>query len=75
MSLNDLKISEIARIKDINCNDALKNRLYSFGIIRGAFIKVEAKTLTNSTLKISINNSKIALRANEASQIKVDYEK
>ena len=75
MSLNDLELEQIAKIKNINCNNILKNRLYSLWITKGALIKVEKKTLTNSTLKININDSKIAIRANEAAQIEVEYEK
>ncbi|WP_228284918.1 FeoA family protein [Aliarcobacter butzleri] len=43
MSLNDLELEQIAKIKNINCNNILKNRLYSLGITKGALIKVEKK--------------------------------
>ncbi|MFW2427722.1 FeoA family protein, partial [Aliarcobacter butzleri] len=62
MSLNDLELDHIAKIKNINCNYILKNRLYSLGIPKRALIKVEKKTLTNSPLKLNLNDSKIAIR-------------
>lgn len=73
MNLSELKIKETAQIVAINCDSVLKNRLYSFGIIKGAIIKVEEITLTKSTIEIKINQSKIALRMNEASKIEVKY--
>ena len=43
MTLNELKIKESAEIISINCDNVLKNRLYSFGIIKGA---IKAISLT-----------------------------
>ena len=73
MTLNELKIKESAEIISINCDNVLKNRLYSFGIIKGAIVKIEALTLTKSTIEIKINQSKIALRLSEAEKIEVKY--
>ena len=73
MTLNELKIKESAEVISINCDNVLKNRLYSFGIIKGAIVKIEELTLTKSTIEIKINQSKIALRMNEASKIEVKY--
>ena len=73
MTLNELKIKESAEIKSINCDNVLKNRLYSFGIIKGAIVKIEELTLTKSTIEIKINQSKIALRLSEAEKIEVKY--
>lgn len=75
MKLSDLKIKERAEIIDVNCDKILKNRLYSFGIIKGAFVTIEELTLTKSTIEIKINHSKIALRLSEASKIEVAYAK
>jgi ferrous iron transport protein A len=73
MTLNELKIKESAEIIAINCDNVLKNRLYSFGIIKGAIVKIEELTLTKSTIEIKINQSKIALRLSEAEKIEVKY--
>lgn len=71
MYLNDLDLNETAEIYEINCDDILKNRFYSFGIINGTKLKLTAKSLAKKTLEIKINNSKIALRASEAEKIRV----
>lgn len=73
MTLSELKKKESAQIVAINCDEVLKNRLYSFGIVKGATITVEETTLTKSTIEIKINQSKIALRLSEASKIEVKY--
>ncbi len=73
MKLSELKVKQTAQIVSIDCDSILKNRLYSFGITKGAIIKVEEITLTKSTIEIKINQSKIALRMNEASKIEVKY--
>ena len=73
MKLSDLKIKERAEIIDINCDSILKNRLHSFGIMKGAIVTIEELTLTKSTIEIKINHSKIALRLTEAEKIGVKY--
>ena len=73
MTLNELKIKESAEVISVNCDKVLKNRLYSFGIIKGAIVKIEELTLTKSTIEIKINQSKIALRLSEAEKIEVKY--
>ena len=75
MTLDQLNINESAIITAINCDEILKNRLYSFGIIKGVKIEIVELTLTKSTIEIKINQSKIALRLSEASKIEVTYEK
>lgn len=75
MTLNQLKINEKAVITAINCDEILKNRLYSFGISKGVEVQIVELTLTKSTMEIKINQSKIALRLSEASKIEVIYEK
>ena len=74
MSINDLIINQQAQVIEILCDDVLKNRLYSFGIIKGSSIYVTAKSIGKKTIEIKVNQSKIALRSSEASKIKVSYE-
>ena len=51
MTLDKLKLNEEAIISSINCDDIIRNRLYSFGIIKVQFLKVVAFTLTKVPLK------------------------
>ena len=71
MTLDQLQINESATITAINCDEILKNRLYSFGISKGIEVTLVEFTLTKSTFEIKVNQSKIALRLNEASKIEV----
>jgi ferrous iron transport protein A len=72
MTLDELNINESATILSIDCDSVLKNRFYSFGIVKGSIVHIEGITLARSTIEIKINNSKIALRLSEASVIKVE---
>lgn len=74
MSVNDLTINKQAKIVDILCDEILKSRLYSFGVVKGSSICVTAKSMGKKTVEIKINQSKIALRSSEASKIEVSYE-
>mgnify|MGYP003408822318 FL=1 len=71
MTLNQLKINESAIITAINFDEILKDRLYSFGISKGIKVTIIEFTLTKSTIEIKVNQSKIALRLNEAAKIEV----
>lgn len=72
MTLDKLKKGESATIKSINCNNELKNRFYSFGIVKGTEVFVEEQTMTKNTIKIKVNSTKIALRFSEAKTIEVE---
>jgi len=72
MTLDKLEIGNKAVVKAINCESALKNRFYSFGIIKGSIVTIEELTLTKSTIEIKINTTKVALRLKEASTIEVE---
>lgn len=71
MSLNELTVGDKALIEKIECDKNLRNRFYSFGIVKGANLSVEAITLAKSTMEICVNKTKIALRMSEAERIGV----
>ncbi len=75
MGLNELNIGDKAVVTSVNCDMALKNRLYSFGVVKGANIDVEELTMAKSTMKVKIGHTKIALRLSEAAAIGVEYAK
>jgi ferrous iron transport protein A len=72
MKLSDLKEKETATIKSINCNDDLKQRLYSFSIIQGSTVSINKISLRNNTIVVEIDNTEIILRVTEAKQIEVE---
>jgi len=71
MKLSELKVGEVGSIKKINAKEPLKSRLLSFGITRNQKIKILEHTLAKNTFEIEVNNTKIALREEEAEQIEV----
>lgn len=71
MRLSELEKGQTARITRIDAENDLKNRLMSFGVIRGAELRVEEHAPAKKTIKISIDATMIALRLEEAKQIEV----
>lgn len=61
----------IAKVVKINAKGALKQRLISFGLMKGAEVKMLECGLTKSTYEIKIGNVNIALRREEAELIEV----
>jgi len=72
MKLSELNVGQKATIKKIECNNDLKQRFYSFGIIRGAMIEVEKVSLAKNTIEINIEDTSIGLRLEEAKTIEVE---
>ncbi len=72
MKLSDLKKGQKAIIKKIDCNNELKQRFYSFGMIKGSTIEVENISLAKNTIEVNIEDTSIALRMEEAQAIEVE---
>ena len=72
MKLADLELNQKAIIKKIECKNELKQRFYSFGIIKGAEIFVEAISLARNTIEINIEDTSVGIRVEEAKTIEVE---
>ncbi len=72
MKLSDLKKDDRAIIKKINADKALKQRLSSFGVGKGAELSVETYSIGKKTYEIIVNDTMIALRDEEAKKIEVE---
>lgn len=72
MNLSDLNKKQKAAVKKINCKNDLKQRLYSFGIVRDAEIEVEAISFAKNTMEINVENTSIAIRIEEAKTVEVE---
>ncbi len=59
-------------VKKINANDALKQRLFSFGLVRGAEVEVVDCSLGKSVIELKVGNTLFALRKEEAQKIEVE---
>jgi ferrous iron transport protein A len=71
MKLSDLKINESSVITKISCTNDLKQRFYSFGIVKGATIMVEEISLARNTIEINVEDTSIGIRVEEANTIEV----
>jgi len=72
MRLSQLQKGERAIIKAILASPELKQRLYSFGVIRGEELEVRGHSLAKQTIEIDIDGTLIALRRDEADKIDVE---
>ena len=72
MKLSELPKDTEAKIIRINANEDLKQRFYSFGIIKGASIFVERVSLAKNTIEINVEDTDIGLRVIEADTIEVE---
>ncbi len=72
IKLSDLEINQEAIILKLNCQNDLKQRFYSFGIIKGATVFVEAISLAKNTMEINVEDTSIGIRVKEASTIEVE---
>jgi len=72
MTLDQIKENNTAKILRISCNDELKQRFYSFGIIKGAQILVEKISLAKNTIEITVDDTSVGMRIQEAKQIEVE---
>lgn len=72
--ISDLNIDEVAVVEKILAKEPLKGRLLSMGIVKGAKIRVIAHTLARQTWDILSNDTKVALRDEEANSVVVKVE-
>lgn len=71
MVLSDLHKGDKAEIVKIHADKALKDRLTSFGVMRGETLLVKGCSIAKQTMEIEIGSTLIALRADEAGKIEI----
>ncbi|CAA6802107.1 MAG: Iron transporter [uncultured Sulfurovum sp.] len=72
MNLIDLEKGNTATIVKIHAEKALKDRLNSFGVMRGEELTVKGCSLAKQTMEIQVGSTLIAVRADEAKMIEVE---
>ena len=72
MVLSDLRKGMKAEIVKIEADKALRDRLTSFGVMRGEILLVKGCSLAKQTMEIEVGSTLIALRADEAGKIAVE---
>ena len=70
--LSNCSKSEKLTVIRLDAASELKQRLISFGIMKGAVIEVLEHSPAKSTIEIKVGKMKIALRADEADKIEVE---
>ena len=71
MKLTELTKGDKAEIVKIHAEKALKDRLSSFGVMRGEELIVKGCSLAKQTMEIQVGATLIAVRADEAAKIEV----
>ncbi|WP_309499741.1 FeoA family protein [Sulfurovum sp.] len=71
MVLSDLRKGDKAEIVKIHADKALKDRLTSFGVMRGEILWIKGCSIAKQTMEIEVGSTLIALRADEARKIEV----
>lgn len=72
MLLIEIKKGDRAKILNIQADKALKDRLNSFGVMRGEILLVKRCSLAKQTMEIEVGSTLIALRADEAKKIEIE---
>jgi len=72
MKLKELSKGDHAEIIKIHADKALKDRLHSFGVMRGEELNVKGCSIGKQTMEIEVGSTLIALRADEADKIEVE---
>ena len=71
MVLSDIQKGDSAEIVEIHADKVLKDRLSSFGVMRGETLLVKGCSLGKQTMEIKVGSTLIALRADEADKIEI----
>ncbi|BAF71762.1 FeoA family protein [Sulfurovum sp. NBC37-1] len=71
MKLTELTKGDKAEIVKIHADKPLKDRLNSFGVMRGEELTVKGCSLAKQTIEIEVGATLIALRKEEAEKIEV----
>lgn len=72
LKLSELKKQQEAIVTKVEAPTELKQRLASFGLIKGANIKVIDCSIGKSTIEVKVDNTLLALRKEEAENIEVE---
>jgi len=72
MVLTDIRKGDKAEIVKIHADKALKDRLTSFGVMRGEILLVKGCSLARKTMEIEVGSTLIALREDEAAKIEIE---
>jgi ferrous iron transport protein A len=71
-TLNQLKVGDKGVVAKVDAESELALRLFSFGVHKGADIRVKNVSLRRKTIEIEAGRTLVALRFDEAARISVE---
>ncbi len=71
-TLYECKKNDKVKVTKLKAEPELKQRLISFGIMKGAVLDVLEQTSTKSNVEIRVGKTTLALRSAEAKNIEVE---
>jgi len=71
-SVYECSIGDKVKVKKINAPTELKQRLLSFGVIKGATVEVLGQAPRKKTIEIKVSKMRIGIRSEEAQMIEVE---
>ena len=71
MTLANLEIGAVAKVKNVRGNDAISKRLMEMGIVPGVLIRVIKAAPFGDPIEIRVRGYNLAMRRNEAETIEV----
>jgi len=72
MTLANLEIGTVAKVKKVNRKGAISKRLMEMGIVPGVSIKVIKTAPFGDPIEIRVRGYSLAMRRNEAEAIEID---
>lgn len=73
MTLNDVKLNQVVRVVNVNCDDFLKQRLSDLGLINSTTISPIFVSPLGDPIAYEFRGNIIAIRNNDAKNIEVTY--
>lgn len=69
--LNDIKIGERARVVSVNCNEIVKQRFLSIGLVRGTCVECVGKSPGGDPRAYLIRGAVIAVRSEDGGCVEI----
>ncbi|MFR8104344.1 MAG: FeoA family protein [Clostridia bacterium] len=70
-SLNEIKIGEKVKVEELKCDNTIRRRMLDLGIVKGTDMLPVLKSPSGDPTAYEVRGSIIALRKEDAQQIKV----
>ena len=72
MTLHELKLEKIGKIKDINCSDNIKRRLLDLGFVKETKVKPVLISPSGDPKAFDVRGTLIAIREEDTKKIEIE---